>query len=126
MDDLWKEHLRGAFNDRGKEHESYTLTLTRPAADAEGATAQAEDFCDRLSRWLALQGEGFEGNAKMPEAAAPANTGNARVAIDCTEATLALIERHFAADILKIDPPAQHVRGAVYPPKVDPWDVSKW
>ncbi|MBI1215526.1 MAG: hypothetical protein GC185_06885 [Alphaproteobacteria bacterium] len=120
---IWTTILRDEFNDRGKQHESYTITLTRPAPDL---AAQAEDFCERLSLWLTKQGEGFKGEAKAPEAAAVSNEGNARVSIQCTERAIALIERQFGTDILKVDPPAQHVRGAIYPPKVDPWDVSKW
>lgn len=116
--------IRIAFNfcARGKALQDYTLTLTKP--DGRPAT-QAEDFRARLTQWLRLQGDDFKGNAEAPVATAP-DGRNARVALRCTEDTLVRVERQFAGDILRIEPPAKHMRGTVYPPKVDPWDTSKW
>lgn len=118
------ERISPLFNyvSRGRELCDYTITLSRPAADL---AAQAESFAATLSRWLHMQGDDFKGNAKEPKPAASTN-GNARVSISCTEETMARIERQFAGDILRADPPALHARGTVYPPKVDPWDISKW
>lgn len=115
--------IRSRFNDRGHRLNAYTIHVTRPAKDPQ---AQAEDFCGRLDCWLMLQGEDFKGHAKTPEIIAPSTNGNAQLRIECTEAAIARIERQFASDILRITPPAEHTRGALYPPKVDPWDVSKW
>lgn len=115
--------IRSRFNDRGHKLNAYTIEITRPAADPQ---AQAGDFIGRLDRWLMLQGEDFKGRAKTPEVIAPSANGNAQIRIECTEAAMAAIERQFASDILRVNPPAEHIRGAVYPPKVDPWDVSKW
>lgn len=110
------------FVSRDKQLDGFTITLTRPAPDL---AAQAEDFAERLTKWLMMSGDDFKGNAKAPAAAA-VEGGNARVTISATEETMARIERQFAGDILRVDPPAKEVRGAVYPPPVDPWDVSKW
>ena len=98
------------FVSRGRELNDYTLTLTRP-----------ENFCPRLTRWLQMQGDDFKGNAEAPK-----ELDNARLSLRCTEETMSRIERQFAGDILSVSPPAEHHRNAVYPPKVDPWDVSKW
>jgi hypothetical protein len=121
---LWKRSLQPAFRDLGRPHEKFTITLTRPESGA--GAAQSEDFRARLERWLLLHGAGQKGEAKTPETLPAADTGNGRLSIECTERMMALIERQFASDILRVDPPARHVRGAIYPPKVDPWDVSKW
>lgn len=110
------------FVSRGKELTTYTLTLSRPEQDLD---AQAQNFADTLTRWLHMQGDDFKGNAKLPKAA-DAVGANARVSIEATEEMMARIERQFGGDILKSDPPPQHARGTVYPPKVDPWDVTKW
>ena len=115
--------IRSQFNDRGHRLNEYTIQITRPA---ENLQAQAEDFFGRLDRWLMLQGLDFKGRAKTPEVIAPSANGNAQIRIECTEAAMAAIERQFAADILRVDPQAQHIRGSIIPPKVDPWDVSKW
>lgn len=117
------ERISPVFNyvARGRELCDYTITLARPSSDL---AAQAEGFAATLSRWLHMQADDFKGNAEEPQPAS--STTNARVSVRCTEETMARIERQFAGDILRTDPPAQHVRGAVYPPKVDPWDISKW
>lgn len=115
--------IRSQFNDHGFTLNTYTIEITRPA---ENLQAQAEDFFGRLDRWLMLQGLDFKGRAKTPEVIAPSANGNAQIRIECTEAAMAAIERQFAGDILRVDPQAQHIRGALIPPKVDPWDVSKW
>lgn len=98
------------FQSRGKPLNDYTLTLTRP-----------EDFLARLKRWLQMQGDDAKGNAE-----APGKLDDARISLHCTEETMARIERQFAGDILSVSPPAEHHRNTVYPPKVDPWDISKW
>ena len=105
------------FVSSGKPLADYTLTLTKPGDDP---SSQAEDFRARLTQWLRLQGDDAKGNAEAPAVA------DARITLRCTEETLGRIERQFAGDILKIDPPAQHMRGTIFPPKVDPWDVSRW
>ncbi|MEZ0226648.1 MAG: hypothetical protein ACAH83_18980 [Alphaproteobacteria bacterium] len=109
-----KRNLADLFNfqSRGKTLNDYALTLTR---------SQAEDFRLRLTRWLKMQGDDFKGNAE-----APRTLDETRVSLRCTEETMARIERQFAGDILSVSPPAEHHRNTVYPPKVDPWDVSKW
>jgi hypothetical protein len=115
-----KQKLSDLFNfvARSKALQDYTVTLTRPDADL---VAQAGDFRERLMNWLRLQGDDFKGNAEAPIVAK-----DGKVSLRCTEDTVARIERQFAGDILRVDPPARHARGAVYPPKVDPWDISKW
>lgn len=110
------------YEARGKKLASFTLTLARPEKDIASQSAR---FAETLARWLMMQGDDFKGNAQKP-AAAEASGGYARVSIMATEEAMARIERQFAGDILRTDPPAQHVRGAIYPPKVDPWDISKW
>src|SRR3569832_96365 len=90
------------FESRGRALNDYTITLTRPGADRG---AQAEDFAERLTRWLQMQGDDYKGNARRPAAA------DGTVALSCTEETMARIERQFAGDILRVDPPATHVRG---------------
>jgi hypothetical protein len=122
MDKDFKITDRFNFVSRDKDLTAYTLTLTRPAADLD---AQAGSFADTLARWLMMQGEDFKGNAKKPEATT-AEGGNARVRIEATEEMMARIERQFGGDILRADPPPAHARGTVYPPKVDPFDISKW
>ncbi len=111
------------FKSRGRKLGDFTLTLTLPTGDPQ---TQAEDFSARLTAWLARQSEDFKGNAEAPAIAAPTADGNARLTLRCTEDAMARIERQFAGDILRVDPPARHACGAIYPPKVDPWDISKW
>jgi hypothetical protein len=113
--------LTPAFNAANSAQQDYLLVLTRPAADL---AAQAEEFRARLERWLYLQGE--DAKKTFSQLAAAPGEGNARVTLTCTEALMAHIERQFAGDILRVEPPAQHARGAVYPPKVDPFDVRFW
>lgn len=110
------------YEARGKKLDSFTITLARPEKDLP---AQSARFAETLARWLMMQGDDFKGNAQKP-AVADAADGYARVSIAATEEAMARIERQFAGEILRADPPAQHVRGAIYPPKVDPWDISKW
>lgn len=98
------------FHSAGKPLNEYTLTLTRP-----------EDFHGRLTRWLQMQGDDAKGNAEAPRA-----LEETRLSLRCTEETMARIERQFAGDILSVSPPAEHQRGTVYPPKADPWDISRW
>jgi hypothetical protein len=107
------KNIRIPFNfcARGKTLRDYMITLTKP--DGRPAT-QAADFSLRLTQWLRLQGDDFKGNAEAPVTASP-DGRNARVALRCTEETL-----------VRVEPPANHMRGTVYPPKVDPWDTSKW
>lgn len=109
------------FCSRGRDLNDYTITLARPQADA---APQAARFAAQLSRWLHGQGDDFKGNATAPEAASA--KGQPQVRLRATEEAMVRIERQFAGDILKVDPPAKHIRGAIYPPKVDPWDISKW
>lgn len=107
-----RRNLSATFNFRsaGKPLNEYTLTLTRP-----------DDFCARLTRWLKMQEDDSKGNAEPPRA-----LNNTRLSLRCTEETMARIERQFAGDILSVSPPAKHHRGTIFPPKVDPWDISKW
>lgn len=121
----WKRKISLAFNfvSRGRELNDYTVTLSRPEADPQ---RQADAFCARLSRWLRMQGDDVNGNAQAPEALPPSEAGNARLHLRCTEEAMLRIERQFAGDILGVAPPALHQRGTIYPPKVDPWDISKW
>ncbi|TAL35928.1 MAG: hypothetical protein EPN97_06720 [Alphaproteobacteria bacterium] len=115
-----RTNISATFNfcSAGKTLNEYTLTLTQPDA---GALARPEDFPARLTRWLQMQGDDAKGNAEAPK-----SLENARVSLRCTEETMARIERQFAGDILSVSPPAEHQRGTVYPPKLDPWDISKW
>lgn len=99
------------FVAKGKELQDFTITLVR---------GEADEFRLTLARWLQKQQDDKNGNTKEPSVA------DGKVTLRCNEETLARVERQFASDILKTDPPAQHIRGAVIPPKVDPWDVSKW
>lgn len=99
------------FVAKGKELQDFTITLVRGDAD---------DFRLTLARWLQKQQDDISGNTKEPAVA------DGKVTLRCTEETLARVERQFASDILRTDPPPKHARGMVYPPKVDPWDVSKW
>lgn len=105
------------FVSQGKPLQDFMLTLTKPGADP---AAQSDDFRARLTQWLHRQGDDANGNTQAPVAA------GTQVSLRCTEETMQRIERQFAGDILKVDPPAQHMRGTILPPKVDPWDVSKW
>jgi hypothetical protein len=120
-----KSEITPAFNfkSRGRQLNEYTLTLARPQEDL---VAQGEGFRTTLARWLRMQGDDFKGNAQEPITLAPSTEGNARVGIRCTEEMMARIERQFGGDVLRADPPPAHARATVYPPKVDPWDVSKW
>lgn len=111
------------FQAQGRSLGEYTITLCRPTGQPE---AQAEDFKLRLMRWLQLQGDDRKGNAQEPHAVPAAADGYARVSLSCTEETMLRIERQFAGDILAVAPPPQHQRGTVYPPRVDPWDITKW
>lgn len=124
MEKNFKITDRFNYVSRNKQLNSYAITLTRPQADF-AAQAQAEGFAETLARWLMNQGDDFKGNAKKPQAIT-AEGGNARVALEATEETMARIERQFASGILRADPPAEHARGAIYPPKADPFDISKW
>lgn len=115
---LFKRKIKDQFNQPPqRDLQAFTITLTKPQADK---TAQADSFAATLDRWLQRQGDMQKGNAQSPVA------GVGTVDISCTEETMQRIERQFAGDILRVDPPAQHQRGTIYPPKVDPWDVSKW
>lgn len=119
-DEKFSRKLAPYFNAAVQGKQDYTITLTKPEADP---ARQAEAFCKRLDRWLCLQ---HETGAEPPVAAAAAPAGNAQLAIRCTEAAMLKIERQFAGEILRVDPPAEHQRGTIYPPKVDPWDVRYW
>ena len=115
---LFKRKIKDQFNKPPqRDLQAFTITLTKPEQDVG---AQAASFATTLDRWLQRQGDMHKGNAQSPVA------GAGTVAISCTEETMHRIERQFAGNILRVDPPAQHMRGTVYPPKVDPWDVSKW
>ncbi len=115
---LFKRKIKDQFNKPPqRDLQAFTITLTNAEADT---AAQVASFTATLDRWLQRQGDMQKGNAQNPVA------GAGTVAISCTEETMQRIERQFAGNILRVDPPAQHVRGTVYPPKVDPWDVSKW
>ncbi|HYD17885.1 MAG TPA: hypothetical protein VEF76_05360 [Patescibacteria group bacterium] len=119
---LFKRKLREEFNTPPqRDLQPFKITLTKPAADL---AAQGADFKRRLGRWLERQGDMHKGNAVAPDAGV--TTTHATVSISCTEETIARIERQFGGEILRVDPPAKHVRGAIYPQPVDPWDVSKW
>ncbi len=111
---FFKRKLSPAFNAPQQSLSAYSIVLVKQDA------ATAEAFATRLSRWLLLQGDGQAGRAEKPA------TSGSQVTINCTEAVMASIERQFAGDILKTLPPPEHIRGTVYPPKVDPWDVSLW
>lgn len=115
---LFKRKIKDQFNKPPqRDLQAFTITLTKPEADT---AAQAASFAATLDRWLQRQGDMQKGNAQNPVA------GAGTVAISCTEETMQRIERQFAGKILRVDPPAQHQRGTIYPPKVDPWDISKW
>jgi hypothetical protein len=111
------------FVSRGRKLDDYTVALARPEPDA---ARQAAEFCARLSRWLRMQGDDAKGNAEAPVTLAPSEQGDARLRLRCTEEAMLRIERQFAGEILSVAPPAAHQRGTIYPPKVDPWDISKW
>ena len=108
----FKRKLSPEFNAPQQSLGAYTIVLVK--------AQQAEAFAERLSRWLLLQGDGQKGAAQRPVAA------DGKVTVNCTEAVMAKIERQFAGDILETLPKPEHIRGAIYPPKVDPWDVSLW
>jgi hypothetical protein len=95
----------------GKELQDFSITLVR---------GDAESFRLTLARWLQMHHEDTGGNAKEPGVA------GGKVTIRCTGEMLGRIERQFASDILCTDPPPRGARGAIFPPKVDPFDVSKW
>ena len=120
-----KEKLNPCFNfeSRGFVLQDYQITLSRPDADPQ---AQAKDFLARLTRWLRMQGDDWKGNAQAPSIIPSSLGGNAQLSLSCTEETIQRVERQFAGEILRVTPPARHQRGTIYPPKVDPWDVSKW
>jgi hypothetical protein len=99
------------FVAKGKALQDFSITLVRGTAD---------DFRLTLARWLQKQQDDISGNTKEPAVA------DGKVTLRCTEETMMRIERQFATDILRTDPPAKHIRGTVFPPKVDPWDASKW
>jgi hypothetical protein len=119
-----KKDIRIAFNfcSRGKRLQDYTVTLTKEDGKS---TAKVEAFRLRLTQWLRMQGDDFKGNAEEP-LAARTTAGDPRLLLRCTEEAMARIERQFAGDILRVEPPALHQRGTIFPPKVDPWDTSKW
>lgn len=99
------------FVARGKELQDFTITLVR---------GEAEAFRLTLARWLQMHHEDTNGNAREP------GVTDGKVTIRCTDEMLGRIERQFASDILRTDPPPVGARGAIFPPKVDPFDISKW
>jgi len=118
--DRFSRELAPYFNAAVEGKQDYTIVLTKPEKDL---TQQAERFRARLHRWLCLH---QETGAEPPAVTTPSAAGQAQLTIRCTEAALLRIERQFAGEILRVDPPAEHQRGTIYPPKVDPWDVRYW
>ncbi|MFN7113422.1 MAG: hypothetical protein ACK4PK_03595 [Alphaproteobacteria bacterium] len=99
----------------------FTLTLTGPAAGAEG---RAETLAAAIRRWPQLRGTGdrwvSDVRAQLSE------TGAGQVVLKATEPAILDIQRQFATDILRVDPQPDVILPSRRRKPVDPFDVRFW
>jgi len=100
----------------------FTITLTPRGEDPQ---KRAEAFQRRLLRWPLVRHN--LPRQKLAKVEAGVNeSGQPQLKVQATELLIMDIQRQFAGDILKVDPPVDLIPPSHRKRPVDPFDVRYW